>query len=76
MLIDFGHLKSAVKETIELLDHSYLNDIAPFTEIEPSAEHIARFIFQEARKCLGDKGSLLYSISVWESDSSKASYFE
>jgi 6-pyruvoyltetrahydropterin/6-carboxytetrahydropterin synthase len=74
MVIDFGDLKKATNDVLDKLDHSYLNDIEPFTELDPSAENIAAYIFSEVAKNLGDAGGLLSSVAVWESDTSKATY--
>lgn len=75
MVIDFGDLKKAATEVIEKLDHGYLNEIPPFDQIEPSAENIARFVFDAIALELGDQAGLLSSVSIWESASSRATYF-
>ncbi len=74
MVIDFGDLKKAVWIVLEKLDHAYLNDIEPFTKIDPSAENLAFYIFNKVENELGPLGSLLHKITVWESDSSRASF--
>jgi len=75
MVIDFIDLKRATAGIMERLDHGFLNEIAPFDKIDPSAEHIAAVIFEEIARGLGDRGELLASVSVWESDTSRATYF-
>jgi 6-pyruvoyltetrahydropterin/6-carboxytetrahydropterin synthase len=75
MVIDFGELKRITNDLLERLDHHLLNEIKPFDEIEPSAENIAEFIFHEVEQGLGKRGDLLYSVGVWESDTSVARYF-
>lgn len=74
MVIDFGELKKATAGILDVLDHSYLNDCAPFDTLEPSAENIAAHIFNKVAEDLGDSGQMLYSVSVWESDTSRATY--
>jgi 6-pyruvoyltetrahydropterin/6-carboxytetrahydropterin synthase len=74
MVIDFGDLKEAARPTMEKLDHSFLNDVEPFDGIEPSAENIAAFIFDEIEQKLGERAVMLHSVSVWESDTSCATY--
>jgi 6-pyruvoyltetrahydropterin/6-carboxytetrahydropterin synthase len=76
MVIDFTELKTVTADALAALDHSYLNDIKPFDKIEPSAENIAAHIFGAIRSLLGEKGGLLYSVSVWESESSRATYYD
>jgi 6-pyruvoyltetrahydropterin/6-carboxytetrahydropterin synthase len=74
MVIDFGELKKAAGVVVEKLDHTFLNDVKPFDKVDPSAENIARFLFDEIRKNLDEQADLLHSVSVWESDSSRATY--
>jgi len=74
MVIDFGELKKAAAEVLERLDHAFLNEIPPFVETEPSAENIAALIFGQVADRLADKADLLHSVSVWESDNSRATY--
>lgn len=71
MLVDFGVLKSALAEVVNLLDHSDLNEIGEF-EGDPSAERIARFIFDRIASANPDIP--LASVEVFESDSSMARY--
>jgi 6-pyruvoyltetrahydropterin/6-carboxytetrahydropterin synthase len=75
MLIDFTLLKRAANTVLEKLDHTFLNEMPPFDKIEPSAENIAAYLFSQFADILGDKSDLLYSVSVWESDTSRATYY-
>lgn len=74
MVLDFGHLKKMLSGILDRLDHSFLNEVPPFDVTEPSAENIAWFLFSEMERALGPQGEILYSVSVWESDASRASF--
>jgi 6-pyruvoyltetrahydropterin/6-carboxytetrahydropterin synthase len=74
MVIDFGDLKQAANRVVERLDHTYLNDVKPFDEIDPSAENIAAYLYNEISQGLKDHGDILYSVSVYESDTSRATF--
>ena len=74
--VDFVLLKSMLKNILKTLDHSYLNKINPFKKQNPSAENIARYIYLEVKKSITQKGLFIKSVSVWESESSSATYFE
>ncbi len=76
MVMDFGELKKAAVTVVEKLDHTFLNEVQPFDKVDPSAENIARFLFDEISKNLDDQADLLHSVSVWESDSSRATYLK
>ena len=76
MLADFSLLKKALKDVIAPLDHSNLNDLAVFKN-DPSAERIARFIFEKAGEKLPEMGvdsSLLHAVDVFETPGSMARY--
>ncbi|MBN2106946.1 MAG: 6-carboxytetrahydropterin synthase QueD [Deltaproteobacteria bacterium] len=76
LAIDFKLLKKMTNETLARLDHACLNDIAPFCDMNPSSENIARVLFEEMKAGIGAYGVSLVRVSVWESDNAWASYFE
>jgi len=71
MLLDFGALKGALRQVIEGLDHSLLND-QPAFEGDPSAERIARFIFDGLKVLL--PSAPLQAVEVFETETSMARY--
>ncbi len=72
MLFDFADLKQRLRKTSEYLDHKLINDLKPFDEINPSAENIAKFIFDEIQR--GIEPAKLAYVRVWETDTSCAVY--
>jgi 6-pyruvoyltetrahydropterin/6-carboxytetrahydropterin synthase len=74
--IDFHELKKLAGEVIAPLDHVFLNEIFPFTEKNPSSENIAKWIYDSLRKKLNNDNIHLSAVTVWESDTSSATYFE
>ena len=72
--LDFSILKKKTKAILQKLDHRHLNDIAPFTETNPSSENIALFLFNLLSEDLNDFPVTLTRVTVWESENSKASY--
>lgn len=75
ILIDFKELKNILKDVIDELDHKMLNDIEAFKDINPSSELIARYIHYRIKEKL-PSGVEIRATSVWESENSKAIYFE
>ena len=75
IVMDFHDLKKLIKELISALDHAHLNEVFPFTEINPSSENIARWIYESAEKHLVENVKV-NSVTVWESETSSATYFE
>jgi 6-pyruvoyltetrahydropterin/6-carboxytetrahydropterin synthase len=76
LLYDFVHLKQAIQTVIRSLDHKYLNELSPFDVLNPSAENISRYIYDEVAKQLkgGPDGTGVASVTVWETDVTAATY--
>ena len=74
--LDFHELKSVLHHVLEPLDHACLNDIPPFTEENPSSENIARVLFTRLRALLQSAAVQLKKVTVWESETSCAAYYE
>ena len=62
---DFKELKQHLAEVISRFDHTCLNDVPPFDQINPSSENIAATIYKELKPKLA--GVSLSSVEVWES---------
>ncbi|MBI4683264.1 MAG: 6-carboxytetrahydropterin synthase QueD [Nitrospirae bacterium] len=76
MVMDFHELKAITGEVISTLDHSFLNDVFPFTEINPSSENIAKWIYESIKKKLIKKMCEISSVTVWENETSSATFYE
>jgi len=76
LAIDFHDLKRLLNEVITPLDHSFLNDIFPFTEKNPSSENIAKWIYDSLNKKMPDEHVQVSAVTVWESDTASATYYE
>jgi len=74
--LDFHEIKAHTSEVIEQLDHIVLNEIFPFTEINPSSENIAKWIYDNLKKKINDDYVNVSAITVWESDTASATYYE
>lgn len=78
LAMDFHDLKRITEEAISPLDHSFLNEIFPFTEKNPSSENIAKWIFDTLKKKIDteDDNIHLTAVTVWESETASATYYE
>ena len=79
LLLDFKELKLAMKPVIDRLDHRMINDVAPFTTLNPSAENLAKFFFDETNVTLKSSTSGRVSVkevTIWETDTTTARYSE
>lgn len=68
LLIDCETIKKRLKQVIDLLDHSYLNELPAFEGISTSAENIARYIYQQCAKKINNEGVRVEAIKLWETD--------
>jgi 6-pyruvoyltetrahydropterin/6-carboxytetrahydropterin synthase len=73
---DFGVVKGKTREVLAELDHTYLNDLPAFRQQNPSSENLARYLFERLGAALNGDGVRVSRVSIWESDTSCASYFE
>lgn len=79
LLLDFKDLKDVMKEVIERLDHQMLNDIEPFIRLNPSAENIAKYFYDETNgqlRSLTDGRVSVKDVTIWETDTTTARYSE
>ncbi len=74
--LDFRDLKKISREVVAPLDHAFLNDVFPFTEKNPSSENIAKWIYDSLKKKINDEVLRVAAVTVWESDTASASYYE
>jgi 6-pyruvoyltetrahydropterin/6-carboxytetrahydropterin synthase len=74
---DFVDIKKHLRDLANRLDHENLNDLPPFTELEPSAENQARYFYEEMRRLLpADMRDAVLYVKVWETPTQWATYSE
>ena len=79
LLLDFRDLKQVMRPVIDRIDHQMLNDLEPFTTINPSAENLARYFYQETNRQLSDMTSgrvRVKDCTIYETDTTTATYYE
>lgn len=76
LAIDFKELKDSTDYLLEQVEHTFINEVFPFTEINPSSENIAKWLYDGLTKKLNDGNLKVSSVRVWESDTAVASYSE
>jgi len=79
LLLDFKLLKNVLRPTVDYLDHKMINDLEPFIErLNPSAENLAKYFFDETVKQIADMTSgrvRVKDCTVYETDTSFARYY-
>jgi 6-pyruvoyltetrahydropterin/6-carboxytetrahydropterin synthase len=75
LLVDFVELKKVVHSVLDRMDHQWLNDWPPFDTLNPSAENMAKFIFDEVTSLLRPRAGVKVGwVRLWETDTSSAIY--
>jgi len=76
LLVDFSQLKEVMRGIIRRLDHQFINDLEPFTKMNPSAENIAKYFYDEVNGKLTGlaPGWRVTEVVVWETDTAMAKY--
>lgn len=74
LVIDFRRLREKTRAALEAIDHKYLNELPPFQGLNPSAECLAAYLFGELSRELDRGDCRVGRVSVWESDSSRATF--
>lgn len=76
VLVDFGIIKTHVRDLMKTLDHKFLNDLEYFQNgTPPSSENIARYVADGLIARLSMPGVTVARVTAWESDNAAATYF-
>jgi len=79
LLLDFKLLKQVMRPVIDRLDHQMMNDIEPFTTLNPSAENLARYFFDQTNAQLDEMTAGRVHVkdcTIFETDTTTATYYE
>jgi len=74
LLVDFVEVKRLLRAVIDRLDHEFLNDVPPFDVLNPSAENMAKYFYDEISQALPPSPARISSVKIWETDTSTATY--
>ena len=78
LLLDFKQLKQVMRPVIDRIYHQMLNDLEPFTMLNPSAENIARYFYDQTSEQLRDMNQgrvRVKDCTIWETDTTSATYY-
>ena len=76
LLCDFTQLKHVMRGIIEELDHQFMNDLEAFQKVNPSAENLAKYFYDQVSRGIKElpAGARISDIMVWETDTTSARY--
>jgi 6-pyruvoyltetrahydropterin/6-carboxytetrahydropterin synthase len=76
MGVDFKRMKKVANEVGDTMDHRYLNDLEPFTQVNPTAENIAAYMYREISERLNSESIRVSAVTLWETDRACVRYSE
>ena len=74
MVLDFRVMKQRLKTLLDTMDHSCLNDMPYFQEVNPTTENLAKYIYERFQKDVYP--CRLTRVKIWESDITCVTYYE
>jgi len=74
MLVDFGIARGWLAEVVDRFDHTLLNDMPEFEVLNPTAENLAKILFEALAARMDSPSVALLSLSVAENPGSTALY--
>jgi 6-pyruvoyltetrahydropterin/6-carboxytetrahydropterin synthase len=72
--VDFVSAKRKLEQLAKQLDYGCINDIPPFTEINPSAENIAEWFARELQSAVDDENAVVVGVTIWEGPVNSVTY--
>ena len=64
--VDFVSAKRKLEALAKKLDYGCINEVPPFTEINPSAENIASWFHRELSAAVEDEHARVLAVTIWE----------
>jgi 6-pyruvoyltetrahydropterin/6-carboxytetrahydropterin synthase len=64
--VDFVSAKRTLEALAKRLDYTCINDVAPFTTINPSAENIAQWFHGELSAAVAGENAVVTAVTIWE----------
>jgi 6-pyruvoyltetrahydropterin/6-carboxytetrahydropterin synthase len=73
IVYDFKRLKDDLRAILDDYDHVFLDEVAPFDKVNPTAENLARVVYERLAGAVGTAVSVR-EVAVWESPIAKLVY--
>lgn len=73
IVYDFKRLKGDLAAALARFDHAFLNEVPPFDTMNPTAENLARELYEALAATVGE-GVAVSEVAVWESPVARLAY--
>jgi len=76
LVVDFAEVRRLLRDLVEPFDHRLLNEVPPFDALNPTAENMARYFFEELSRRLAPHAPRVRvaEVRVWETETVTAAY--
>jgi 6-pyruvoyltetrahydropterin/6-carboxytetrahydropterin synthase len=74
-VVDFNEIGAALRALVEPYEHVFLNEVAPFDDLNPTAENLARVVADNLAAKVDDGRVRVVRVEVWENDTCGATYY-
>jgi 6-pyruvoyltetrahydropterin/6-carboxytetrahydropterin synthase len=72
--VDFVSAKRKLEALAKKLDYGCINDIAPFDDVNPTAENIAQWFARELGAAIADESAVVAAVTIWEGPVNSVTY--
>jgi 6-pyruvoyltetrahydropterin/6-carboxytetrahydropterin synthase len=72
--VDFVSAKRKLEALAKKLDYGCINDVPPFTDVNPSAENIAEWFARELQDAVDDENAVVTAVTIWEGPVNSVTY--
>jgi len=72
--VDFVSAKRKLEQLAKKLDYACINDVPPFTDVNPSAENIAEWFARELQTSVDDENAEVVGVTIWEGPVNSVTY--
>lgn len=72
--VDFVSAKRKLEQLAKQLDYACINDVPPFTKVNPSAENIAEWFARELQTAVDDENAIVVGVTIWEGPVNSVTY--
>jgi 6-pyruvoyltetrahydropterin/6-carboxytetrahydropterin synthase len=73
-VMDFGALAGALRALLAPYDGTFMNDVPPFDDVNPTRENVARYLAESLAAKVDDGRVRVHALEIWEDDVCCASY--
>jgi len=76
LVVDFAEVRRVLRDLVGPFDHRLLNEVPPFDTLNPTAENMARYFFEELSRRLAAHAPRVRvaEVRVWETEGATAAY--